>query len=143
LSFILCIIGGLLLIIQGATGGIGLFALIADIPTLFPELAAITWLINLVLYVLVFLAGLGGVSVILGGVLLAGGRLSTGKLLIMLGAGMGLIGLLISLGQILYTFGLAALMSFLILSAQSAGWVGVILSIIARMTAGKKKETGS
>lgn len=131
------------MIIHGATGSIGLFALITEIPTLFPQLAGIAWLINIVLYVLVFLAGLGGISVILGGTLLAGGRLSTGKLLIMLGAGMGLIGLLISLGQILLTFGLVALMNFLMLAAQSAGWVGVVLSIIARMTAGKSKQTGS
>lgn len=139
----LCIVGGLLLIIQGATGSIGLIALIEDIPTLFPELAPIAWIINLILYVLLFLAGLGGVSVILGGMLLAGGRLSTGKLLIMLGAGMGLFGLLISLGHVLLTFGPVGLMNYLMLAAQSAGWVGIVLSVVARMIAGKKKESSS
>jgi hypothetical protein len=101
------------------------------------------WLINILLYALTFLAGLGGISVIAGGCLLAMGRVSTGKLLIMLGAGMGLIGLLVSLGQIVYVSGAGALISYLMLASQSAGWVGTVLSIIARMTAGKKKESSS
>jgi hypothetical protein len=141
--FILCLIGGVLLVTHGATGSIGFLQLIADIPTLFPQLLGIVWLIKLVLYVLIFLAGLGGISVIIGGFFLTKGRLTSGKFLIMLGAGLGLIGLLVSLGQILYTSGFGALVSFIMVASQSAGWVGAVLSIIARMTAGKSKQTGS
>ena len=124
---------------HGATGGLGFLQLIADIPLLFPQLVSMIWLINLILYVLAFLAGLGGVSVILGGFILTKERLSTGKLLIGLGAGMGPIGLLVSLAQILYTSGLGALVSFLMVASQSAGWVGTVISIFARQTAKKSQ----
>ncbi len=132
-----------MLITNGATGSIGFLQLVADIPTLFPQLLGIMWLINLVLYVSFFLAGLGGISVIIGGSLLTKGRLRTGKLLIGLGAGLGLIGLLVSLGEMLYTSGLGAVVSFIMVASQSAGWVGAVLSIIARLTAGKSKQTAS
>lgn len=129
--------------VHGTAGSIGFLALVANIPVLFPQLLGMTWLINIVLYVLVILAALGGISVILGGILLTRERLVTGRLLIMLGAGTGLIGLLISLGQIVYAFGLGALVSFLMVASQSAGWVAVVLSIVAQMTAGKRKGTSS
>ena len=132
-----------MLITNGATGSIGYLQLIADIPVLFPQLLGTLWLINIILYVLVFLAGLGGIGVIIGGFLLTKGRLSSGKLLIGLGAGLGLIGLLVSLGQLLYTSGLGAVVNFVMVASQSAGWVGTVLSIIARLAAGKSNQTTS
>ena len=137
IPFLLCIVGGILLIATSTVGSIGFLQLIADIVASIPALEDYLWLINMILYVLLFLAGLGGISVIIGGVLLTGARVGTGKFIIGLGAGMGLIGLVISLIEIIWTSGFGTLVNFLLLAAQSAGWVGATLTIIARQTAKK------
>jgi len=136
---LLCIVGGLLLIATSTTGSLGFLELMDDIAASIPALVPYMWLINIIMYVLLFLAGLGGISVIIGGVLLTGARVGTGKFIIGLGAGMGLIGLVISLIEILWTSGFGVLVSSLMLEAQSLGWIGTILTIIGRQMAKKSQ----
>lgn len=131
-AFSLALISGILLIISGSTGSIGLIGDIVAFfaPTLSPEaLAAVT----LVLTILNIVAMLGGISVIIGGFLFTKGRVGTGKFIIGIGAGMGLIGVLI----ILITLALngALTVSMWVALFQSTSWIGIILSIIARMSA--------
>ncbi len=131
-AFSLALISGILLIISGSTGSIGLIRDIAAFfaPTLSPEaLAAVT----LVLTILNVIAMLGGFSVIIGGFLFTKGRVRTGKFIIGIGAGMGLIGVLINL--ITLALNGALTVSMWVALFQSTSWIGIILSIIARMSA--------
>ena len=81
---------------------------------------------------LIFIASLGGITVITGGLLIGKKKVGTGKFLIALGAGLGIIGLIISI-YVGYTEGSLTIGSFF-----SIGAIGLILSITARIMA--KKE---
>lgn len=135
-EFLMCLIGGILLISVGAVGSIGIFSFLGYINTI-PELAPLVPVVEIVLYVLVFIAGLGGLGVIIGGYLMTTQRFGTGKFVVGIAAGMGLIGLIINLAMTLYSGSVQGLIDFLGVAIQSAGWIGVILSIIARRTAQK------
>jgi len=111
----------------GSVGFIADIALYAQ--TYFPASADI---VTLVLTVLVYIASLGGIAVIIGGVLFALQRIRLGKFVIGLGAGIGLIGLIIMLVQAYQIGGIAAITNVLALISQSIAWIGIILSIMGR-----------
>ncbi|MHA2085743.1 MAG: hypothetical protein ACXAEB_07395 [Candidatus Thorarchaeota archaeon] len=134
--FIMVLVGGILLLIEGATGSIGFLSLLQEANTI-PELADFIWIIDLILWVLLILASGGGITVIVGGYLMTTDRVGTGKFVVGIGAGMGLIGLLISLYPILTAYGVGGVVDFLTIASQSAGWVGAVLTIIGRQTANK------
>ncbi len=133
-AFVICVIAGLLLISVAATGSIGFLEYISLIAAI-PELAFLEPVVNVILYVLVAIAGLGGLGVIIGGYLLTTDRVGTGKFVIGIAAGMGLIGLIIQLASMAYLYGAAQLISFVSAVSQSAGWLGVVLSIVGRRMA--------
>ncbi len=133
-SFILCFIGGILLISVGAVGSIGFFEMLTLI-TEIPALSALAWLIEILLYVLGFIAGLGGLGVIIGGYMLTTERIGTGKFVVGLAMGMSLVGLIVHLIQTLYFYGVGAVLNFLSLAAQSIGWIGIFISIAGRRSA--------
>ena len=99
--------------------------------TYFPTSAEV---VTLILNVLVYIAGLGGIAVVIGGILFLMNRIGTGKFIIGLGAGIGLIGLIIMLVEAVMAGGVEALLDVVTLISQSIAWIGVILSIIARRT---------
>jgi hypothetical protein len=121
------IVGGILLLIAGVNG----IAAWQDIQTFVTENIADNFIIQMVFVVLIFIASLGGISVIAGGLLIGKDKVGTGKFLISLGAGLGLIGLIISI-YIGYTEGSLTIGSFF-----SIGAIGLILSIVARLMAKK------
>lgn len=124
------LIGGFLLIQVGWVGSIGFIDGIATYATTyFPTIAEA---INLILTILLYIASLGGVAVVIGGLLIAISRQSTGKFVIGLGAGIGLIGLIIMLAEVVMTGGVEALLEVVTLISHSIAWIGVILSILAR-----------
>lgn len=126
----LALIGGFLLFQVGWIGSIGFIDDIAAYALLyFPTIADI---ITLVLTALLYIASLGGIAVIVGGILIAMNREGTGKFVIGLGAGIGLIGLIIMLAEALIAGGVDAFLDVLTLVSQSIAWIGVILSILAR-----------
>lgn len=130
LSIVLALIGGFLLFQVGWVGSIGFIADIAVYAqTYFPAVAEV---ITLVLTILLYISSLGGIAVIIGGLLIAISRIGTGKFVIGLGAGIGLVGLIIMLVEAYLAGGVAALTEILTLISQSIAWIGVILSIIAR-----------
>lgn len=133
-SFVFCLIGGILLIVAGAVGSIGALELLTLIGTI-PELEFLVPYIDLLLKALAFIAGLGGIGVIAGGFLLTTPRVGTGKFVIGIAAGMGLIGLIIQLVKVVYFAGFEGLINLLEAIAQSIGWIGIILTIIGRRTA--------
>jgi hypothetical protein len=130
LSVALALIGGVLLFQVGWVGSIGFIADIAVYAeTYFP---AISEIITLILTILIYIASLGGIAVIIGGLLIAASRIRLAKFVIGLGAGVGLIGLIIMLVEAYLAGGVAALIDILTLISQSIAWIGVILSIVAR-----------
>jgi hypothetical protein len=92
-----------------------------------------------ILVVLRYIAGLGGIAVIIGGYLVTTDRVGTGKFIIGIAAGIGLIGLIINLATSYMAVGLEAFTDFLNLLANSSAVLGPVLTIVAR-TMVKKPE---
>ena len=132
-AVILAFVGGALLIIAGVTGSVGIVG--TAIEYLIDQLGGPTAdMLSIVLQTLNFIADLGGVAVIFGGVLIYMERKRVAKFIISIGAGMGLIGFLIILISAFF-HGWAYTLSFLFIIFQSLGWIGVILSIAATLLA--------
>jgi len=135
-AFLLALVAGILMILAGMTGSVGILGLaFAELQAHFPQYANI---IGLVLMILTVIASFGGIAVIIGGFLVLGGRVTTGKLLIGLGAGIGLITVVIGLvSGLVQGYGLYASFIAVFATGQTLGWVGLFLSILARMFARK------
>ncbi|TXT56027.1 MAG: conserved membrane protein of unknown function [Candidatus Thorarchaeota archaeon] len=133
-SFILCIVAGALLLLANAVGSLGIFALLGQVSTI-PELEPIVPIITMILWVLNIIANLGGIGVIIGGYLLTTAKVGTGKFIIGIAAGMGLIGMIIGIIQIIYVSGFGAALDFFGAVLYSVGGFGAILSIVARRMA--------
>jgi hypothetical protein len=136
-----CIIGGILMILSSTVGGISFFITVSGyITTLAPELAMI---LNIVLLVFNYIALGGGISVIIGTIMVALDHYGIGKFIIGLGAGMGLLGLIVYIitGIIGGTLAdqLVAVIVNLISLSGGFGFVGVLLTILGRA---KLKEEG-
>ncbi len=123
----LAIVAGILLLISGVSG-LATWETIRDFVN---NNIVENEIIHIVFVILIFIASLGGISVIIGGFLIGKNKVRTGKFIIAIGAGLGLIGLLVSL-VISIVEG-----SFTISSLTSIGALGLILSIAARMLAEK------
>ena len=127
-AMIIAILAGTLLLIAGVSG-LSTWESIKDFVT---KYIMDNRIFQIVFAILIFIASLGGIAVIAGGLLLGKNKIGTGKLLIALGAGLGLIGLIFSI-IVAYTQKNLTLGSFF-----SIGSIGLILSIVARAVA--KKE---
>ncbi len=133
IAALLAYVGGTLLLVAGATGSTGIIGTILEY--LIENLGGATAdMASLVLQVLNVIADLGGISVIIGGSLIINQRIRTGKFLIGIGAGMGLIGFLIILVSA-FLHGWINALNFLTTIIQSIGWIGVIISLTARLVA--------
>ena len=124
----IAIVAGILLLIAGVSG-LATWETIKDFVTTHIVDNSIA---QIVFTILIFIASLGGIAVIAGGLLIGKNKIRTGRLLIALGAGIGLIGLIFSI--------LVACLeeNLTIGSFFSIGALGLILSIVARVAA--KKE---
>ena len=122
-TIIVAVFAGILLLISGISG----LATWETIKNFVTVNVIDNYIVQIIFVVLIFIASLGGLSVIIGGLLIGKDRIGTGKLFITLGAGLGLIGLIISI--------IVAVMenNFTIGSFFSVGAVGLILSIVARL----------
>lgn len=134
LPFILCVISGIIFIQAAWVGSIGFLQYIVVIGTI-PELLEFVWLINLLLWVLVAIASLGGIGVIAGGFLLTKGRVGTGKFVIGLAVGMSFIGVIIKTITTIWLTGGTGIMDAFLLEATITEWVAVFMSIFARRMA--------
>jgi hypothetical protein len=127
-AMIIAIVAGILLLIAGVSG-LATWETIKDFVTTHIIDNSI---VQIVFAILIFIASLGGITVIAGGLLIGKNKIGTGKFLITLGAGLGLIGLIFSVA-VTYVEGDPILSSFF-----SIGAIGLILSIVARVIV--KKE---
>ena len=129
MAAIFAYVGGTLLLIAGATGSTGIIGTIIEY--LIENLGGATAnLLSLILQTLNFIADLGGISVIIGGLFIINQRTRIGKFSIGIGAGMGLVGFLIILASA-FLHGWINIINFVTIIAQSIGWIGIILSITA------------
>jgi hypothetical protein len=119
----IAIVAGILLLIAGVSG----VATWEKIKSFVTTHIMDNSIIQIVFVVLIFIASLGGIAVIMGGVLIGKDKIGTGKFLISLGAGFGLIGLIFSI-VVAYMEDNLTISSFLTIGA-----IGLILSIFARL----------
>lgn len=127
-AMVIAIIAGIFLLIAGVSG-LATWETIQDFVT---KNIIDNVIVQIVFAVLIFIASLGGISVIFGGLVIGKNNVRIGKFFIALGAGLGLIGLIFSI-IVAYMEGNLTIGSFF-----SIGAIGLILSIVARMRA--KKE---
>ena len=124
----LCILGGLLMFISSVVGSVSFFALVFAIASdLLGSEAA--FILSIVLTIFAIIAGLGGIAVILGVILVVKDKIGLGKFIIGLGAGMGLIGLIIFIITSIMAGPLAIIYALI---NGSYGLLGVILTIFSR-----------
>jgi len=128
MAMIIAIAAGILLIISGISG----MATWETIKNYVLNNVTDNEIVQIVFAILIFIASLGGLSVIIGGVLIGKYKIGLGKLFITLGAGLGIIGLIFSI-IVAYTEDSLTLGTFF-----SLGMIGLILSIVARMLAKKQ-----
>ncbi len=131
--FVLCLVGGTMLIVANYSGAIwdllvGLYILLHS----FPAPAIVFWVIDLILIVLGLISWLGGIAVIIGGYLLTTRRVGTGKIIIGVAAGFGLISFIVTLTWILLTMGLTGLLIAFYAITHSLVLMGLVLTIVAR-----------
>ena len=126
-AFVLAVVAGVLLLISGIHGPTETYQLIIDNLPLFIQDQQILQIANMVALILITISLAGGLAVIAGGILILANRVGIGRLLIGLGAGIG-IPWLIMLAITLITTGQVA---SVLAEYSTTGWVGLILALIA------------
>ncbi len=129
LSFVLSVPAGILLLLKGITGPTEAYSWLLNYLSsgvITDEL--ILTVVTTVLLVLIFVSSLGGIAVIAGGVLVWKDHVSTGRLLISLGAGVGFLWVLF----LLFTF---ASTGDLFSQYSVMGLTGLILAFLALLVA--------
>lgn len=138
LAVLASLAGGVLLLASGVSGSVGLYGVLLELLARFlsPPYDVVVYYIMMVLS---FFASLGGISVLIGGLLIYKRRITTGKLLVSLGCGTGVLGYLVMLVSQAME-GSEALLAFLITATGSTGWLGISLSVLAMWLAKKPPE---
>ena len=139
-SFVLCLIGGLMLIMVNYSGAMwnllfGLYGFIHGIAAL----SGIWLIVDIILLVLWIISWLGGVAIILGGYLMTTRRVGTGKFIVGIAAGFGLFSLIIVIIQVVIVWGLVGLLVLFAVATNSLLAMGLLLTIIARRIAKNPK----
>jgi hypothetical protein len=131
---LLAVIGGVLILIGGGTGMAGF---LNELSNIIQELfGGENQMVAAIFWILIFIAALGGLAVIIGGLLINKNHIISGKILITLGAGMGIIGLIISLISALAQGETIRFFSWLTTSFLG---VGIVLTLVARFMAKREK----
>ena len=129
----LSFLAGLVLIVSGTSGPIGIYLIILDKLPLFINDTLILSVTAFVALFLIVLSSLGGFTVMIGGYLVYKNHITTGKLLIGLGAGVGIPWLIFMLFTVMATQELSSVIT----QHSLAGWIGIIASFVARLIAEK------
>ena len=122
---IMAIIGGILLTISGSIGMVAILKFLKDV---LDNMGMGSSELSLAFKIMILLAAFGGLTVILGGLLIFKNFFRSGRFLIMLGAGMGLIGLII---QVIVHWRNGTLGEFEAWMTSSVQGIGILLSIAA------------
>ena len=130
-AFILAIIAGVLLLASGIHGPTGTYQLIIDQLPKFIQNQQILQIANTVTLILITISLAGGLAVIAGGILILLNHVNTGKWVIGLGAGVGILWLIMLVVTLITTQQVAVVVA----EYSTLGWAGVILAFVARTIA--------
>lgn len=126
----MAIVGGILILLGGGTGMVGL---LTDVKNIVNNLMGDTnETLEIIFWILIFIAALGGIAVAIGGYLIYKNRVIIGKILITLGASIGIIGLII---ELIIAFSQSAEQQYFNWLTTSFLGIGIILSIVASFVA--------
>jgi len=132
---LLCVGGGILMILSGLSGAIGV---IGELSEALPYFFGLTFFESFENFMegLAMWAGLGGLVVILGGLVLTTEKVRFGRIMILAGIVVGVVGLLMTLVQMASTG--TFVMEMVEQLHQSLGWIGAMMAFIARIIAEQK-----
>lgn len=126
----LAIVGGILIVIAGGTGMVGFLNDLKNY--LIDFFGSSNQIVDIIFWILILIASLGGIAVMLGGYLFYKEHIRTGKVLINLGAGFGVISLIIGLVGALSQGNEIQFFSWLTSSFMG---IGILLAIISGFVA--------
>jgi hypothetical protein len=130
-SGILAVVGGFLMVVSGYSSRGLLYTALNIIEPKFSDYLNGLALNAAVLSVttLLLLTGLGGITVLAGGLFILTRHVRTGRALVYLGGGAGLLGLLVSLGYTSYRLGVDNVLLY------APYWIGLVMAVAARRLA--------
>jgi len=134
-ALLLCVIGGVLMIISGASGAIVVYDELADALTAAFGLS-IVFTFETMMGILAVMTSLAGVATIIGGIVLTTERVWIGRIILLGSIAAGVLGLMMSL--VLLVMSGTINMSMTLQLQQSLGWVGAIIIFVARIIADQK-----
>jgi len=124
-------IAGILLLLSGIRGPTGTYQLLQQELPKVTQNQQVLQIVNTVAAILIAISLAGGVSVLAGALLIYKNHVRTAKLLIGLGAGVGIPWLIMLAISLITTGQVAAVVA----QHSSLGWIGVILAFAARTIA--------
>ncbi len=130
-AFVLASIAGVLLLASGIHGPTETYQLIIDNLPRFIQDQQILQIANIIALILITISLAGGLAVIAGGVLILVNRVGTGRLLIGLGAGIGIPWIILLVITLISTQQIGTVLA----EYSSTGWIGLVLAFIAAMIA--------
>jgi hypothetical protein len=131
----LAVVGGVLMILSGASGAIAVMDVLADALTAMFGLEVVLTFEAIMGY-LAIMTIIAGVVTILGGLILTTDRVWLGRVIILGAIAASVLGLLMSMVQLIMAGTLN--MGMTIQLQQSIGWVGAIIAFVARIIAEQK-----
>jgi hypothetical protein len=134
-SFLLCVGGGVLMILSGASGAIGVIGELSDILQYFFGLEFFTNFDNFMRGLAAW-AAIGGLMAILGGTIITTEKVRVGRIVILIGIILSVVGLLMTLVQMASTG--TFVMGMIEQLQQSLGWIGAMMAFIGRIIAEQK-----
>jgi hypothetical protein len=127
----LAIVAGVFLVLSGIHGPTETYQLVIDqLPNYISD-QQVLQVVNTLMLVLIAISLAGGFAVIGGGILILLNRVGTGKLVISLGLGVGLLWLIVLVAALITTQQVAGVIA----EYSSIGWAGIILALAARIVA--------
>ena len=134
-ALVLSIIGGVLMILSGASGAIAVLDVLADSLTVLFGFSAVLPL-EAVMGYLAIMTSIAGLVAIIGGFILTTDRVWVGRIILLGAIAAGVLGLLMSMVQLVMVGTLN--MGITLQLQQSLGWMGAIIAIVARIIADQK-----
>jgi hypothetical protein len=131
IAIALAAIAGILLLTSGIRGPTETYQLLQQELPKVTQNQQVLQIVNIIAAILIAISLAGGVSVLAGAFLIYKNHVSTAKLLIGLGAGVGIPWLIVLAISLITTGQVSALVA----QHSSLGWIGVILAFAARTIA--------
>jgi len=134
-ALLLSIIGGVLLIISGASGAIAVIDVLEDALTAMFGLSVVLTF-EAVMGYLSIMTSMAGVVAIIGGFMLTTDKVWVGRIILLGAIAAGVLGLMMSMVQLVMAGTLN--MNITLQLQQSMGWIGAIVLFVARIIADQK-----